>query len=116
MKVDYGPGGIERRESVLTEVDKEWLTKAMIENRSCKSFTPEEVAAMKEMCGIVRNMGDDNINRGVDRFREHNKFIQALLNKKAVLAGAAMLAMASMTAAAIWLAMWEGIKIRLGIM
>lgn len=112
---NYGPGGIERRENVLTEADKEWLREAMIENRSCKSFTPEEVAAVKQVCGIVRSLGNDNINIGVDRFRDHNKFVSALLSKRAVLAGAAMVAIAGTLVGVILMGIWEAIKMRLGI-
>lgn len=91
MKVEYGLGGIERREQVLTESDKDWIVQTITRYHNCP-FGEDDFRAVKKILDIHQTMGDGDLNRGIERFREHSRFMQALLTKKSLLAGAGMVA------------------------
>jgi hypothetical protein len=80
------PGGIERREHALTESDKDWIVQAITKYHNCP-FGEDDFRAVKKILDIHQTIGDGDLNKGVERFREHSRFMQAVLTKKSVLAG-----------------------------
>jgi hypothetical protein len=106
------PGGIERRTNVLTHEDREWIAQAITEH-AC-NFTPEEVRANKKMLDILVPAGNGDLNRGVERFREQNKFLDAVLTKRAFVAGAMLVALSGAGAIALAAWLWAAVKMSWG--
>ena len=89
--------GPERRRRNLTQDDREWIKRAIIEHHKCP-FDEQDVTAVKKVVDIIRTLGDDNLNRGIERFREQNHFLSGFISRKSVIIGAAILSITGLAA------------------
>ena len=90
--------GPERRRQALTQDDRQWIVDAIIKHHKCP-FKDDEFAAIKKFLDITKTMGDGDMDKGVEKYREHSRFISSLLSKKSLVAGAAIVSIVGVTGA-----------------
>ena len=103
----------ERRKNILTTSDREWfedtVARQISEHHTCP-FTAEEVRAVRQVADIVIKMGNGNMDIGIDKFRDQNRFLSNFLSRKSVVAGAALLSIAGLVAIALAKTAWAAIQ------
>ena len=80
----------------MTQDDRDWIVRAILEHHKCP-FKDDEFAAIKKWLDINKTMGGGDIDRGVELYREHSRFLASLLSKKSVVAGAAIVSIVGVT-------------------
>ena len=99
----------ERRKNVLTNDDRTWfentVAQKISEHHSCP-FTAEEVRAVRQVADIVIKMGNGNMDIGVEKFRDQNRFLSNFLSRKSVVAGAALLSVVGLVVIALAKTAW----------
>ena len=83
--------GTDQRNHVLTHDDRQWIIDAIIKHHNCP-FGADDFRAVQKILDIHRTMGDGDLNMGIERFRDHSRFMAAVINKKTVIAGAGIVA------------------------
>jgi hypothetical protein len=111
MTAEAGSQG-RQPEAILTEEDKRWLVNAMREH-NCP-MNSEEIRTIKEVVAIVRALGEDNLNKGIERFRDQNKYLLTFMTRKSIIYGACLLSVVGVVAMWAAKALWHGFQNAVG--
>lgn len=81
--------GPERRQSVLTQTDKDFISSEIeraVEKSGC-IILPKDREAVRSWYGMIADIGDGDLDKGVRRTRDFFKFLEGMYNKKNIASG-----------------------------